>query len=340
MRSTTNQNQGHQMRQSIIFIVTLFLSHCHGSSSWSVRDVSHSTVIPHSKIVDVKLSHTHLHNNNTSTNASNNTSHLRRLASSNSCSSVILLSPGRTATDTVSHTVVESSPLKYCDNMKEYYGHGRIPQASTLKSCYDRHVGKGGVYIHVKPEHIMLGSKYKGHGYLMTPGEFFHAAKKIGFYLVVTSFRDNQLAREISSFEMFAGSRGSSSFNSKARAIFVKQNLTKVFEDKVRLFNRAVVAARHNGFQMVSITFLDIVTDLCKTSEVITDKANCPAFHCHKESGHTDQSHHDRSMSGRVGSEAGYWIKKQLTATPYEWMLDLKAAEWPKDIKRPIKPLD
>ena len=48
---------------------------------------------------------------------------------------------------------------------------------------------------------LLKGSAPKP-GDLTTPEEFFREAKRAGFRLVVTSFRDNQLARDVSSFEM------------------------------------------------------------------------------------------------------------------------------------------
>eukprot|EP00438_Fugacium_kawagutii_P011781 Skav222955 [mRNA] locus=scaffold1489:728397:729569:- [translate_table: standard] len=46
--------------------------------------------------------------------------------------------------------------------------------------------------LHVKPEHLEK---------LRTPHDFFKAAYRAGFRTVVASFRENQLARDVSSFK-------------------------------------------------------------------------------------------------------------------------------------------
>ena len=256
------------------------------------------------------------------------------------CSSVILLSPGRTATDTVSHTITQSSTLRYCDGTKEYYGHGKLPDAASLQRCFEKYRDRGGVYIHVKPEHITLDEKQSrgNRRVIKSPEEFFSAAKSIGFRIVAVGWRDNQLAREISSFEMFAGKPGTpqQKFDAEARKHFTNRNMVKFFGFKTMLFNRGVIAARKNGLKIVPMSFNDIVKDVCGTSRRVAEAASCPKFRCHIENGHTDKSHHDRGLEGRVGKAAADHLVQELTGTAYEWMLDLEASEWPLGVPRPV----
>lgn len=252
-----------------------------------------------------------------------------------SCQSVILLSPGRTATDTVSSTIVKSTPLSYC-RRKETFKSGAYPTVKMLQSCYKSN--KGGAYVHVKPEHILLRKEsIDSSKYLTTPEQFFRAAKEAGFSLVVTSFRDNQLARTVSSFEMHPGKFGSVAFLSKANATFVNTDLIRKFEQLVQDYNRGVVSARAvKGFSMVHITFSEIIGDVCGTSRRIATAAHCPVFTCKEDDGHMDKSHREKDLAGRIGDEAAASVVKQLKGTPYEWMLDLHAMKWPEKVPRPV----
>mmetsp|Transcript_11949 Transcript_11949/g.23713 ORF Transcript_11949/g.23713 Transcript_11949/m.23713 type:complete len:348 (+) Transcript_11949:99-1142(+) len=306
-------------------------------------------------------------------------------AGSGHCNSVILLSPGRTATDTVSHTLVASSPLSYCHGTKEFFGHHTHRVKENLFGCRSQY--PHGVYIHVKPEHIspntpwevpkppppqtmksapsrvagntsvsnvaMNGRQrtFSNHSHaddslLKTPEAFFSAAKEVGFGLVVTSFRDNQLARAVSSFELTGNTM-------KGTARFMSQKLVASFEDDILEFNRAVSAAHATGFRVLAITFDEIVGDLCRTAKRIANAAGCSGaqdssqktstqkdgFACRVENGHTEQSHHGLDLVGRVGAQAAQGIVRQLTGTPYEWMLDLNASSWPSGTPRPVSPL-
>lgn len=252
------------------------------------------------------------------------------------CENVILYSPGRTATDTVSETVIDSTALSYC-HIKEYYGHGLKPSEANLKRCYDSKRGKGGAYIHVKPEHItFIGSRSSDapQGHLTNPEQFFNAARKVGFTTVITSFRDNQLARSVSSYEMKRRSP------MDARRTWIENDLKEHFKSQVLLFNRGVLAAKQNNFTMLAITFNEIVGDLCGTVEKVVKFAQCTRFKCRQGIGHTDKSHHDRSLAGRIGEEAAASVVKQLKGSAYEWMLDLEASKWPDEVERPVNLLN
>jgi hypothetical protein len=41
-------------------------------------------------------------------------------------------------------------------------------------------------------------------------------------------------------------------------------------------------------------------------------------------------------LSQRIGQDAARNITASLKGTPYEWMLDVAANEWPKGVKRPL----
>eukprot|EP00747_Dinoflagellata_sp_TGD_P083753 gnl/TRDRNA2_/TRDRNA2_162244_c0_seq1.p1 gnl/TRDRNA2_/TRDRNA2_162244_c0~~gnl/TRDRNA2_/TRDRNA2_162244_c0_seq1.p1 ORF type:complete len:314 (+),score=40.69 gnl/TRDRNA2_/TRDRNA2_162244_c0_seq1:80-1021(+) len=238
------------------------------------------------------------------------------------CKHTILLSPGRTATGTLSSTVTASSHLSYC-GIKEFFGHGRKPNMKDMASCTAKKQAIGlAAYIHVKPQHIELGSG-EGTAVLSSPEDFFRAARQAGFSNVVTSFRDNQLARMVSSEELHHGAQ------------YRFSNLVKEFEDEIQDFNRAVLAAKDNGFDIMTTTFAENTKQLCKTSEKIAKFASCPAPSCeHRDEHLTDNT--KKSLDELIGENTAKSATEQLKGTAYEWMLDLKATEWPAAVERPI----
>ena len=164
------------------------------------------------------------------------------------CQSIILLSPGRSATDTISKTMVDSTPLSFCKETKEFFGR-RHPSSSALSECFSDN--RNGVYIHVKPQHILL-SGTKTNGTLQTPEAFFRAATHSGYRIVVVGWRDNQLACLVSSYEMKYKP-------SDPVAMQKFGGLLATFEKVVKRQNRALAAAMANHFKIVSINFNDIV---------------------------------------------------------------------------------
>ena len=259
-------------------------------------------------------------------------------SSQTECVPTILLSPGRTATDTISHTATSSSSLKYC-GMKEAFKM-RPATVEKLNSCVR---STPAVYIHVKPEHILVGRRF-GQRYLTSPEAFFTAARAAGIQLVVISFRDNQLAREVSSFEMKQRKPGTPKFERNARERFIDVNMTDSFRKKVEDYNRAVRAAKAANFPrgILHITFNEIVHDVCGTTKKVLRRA-CPRAdnqqQCQERNGHTDKSHHERTLTGRVGATAAANLRSQLLGTEYEWMLDLEKASWPPSVPRSYPPL-
>lgn len=259
----------------------------------------------------------------------------------------ILLSYGRSATDTIAETVVKSSSLSFCHGIKEYYkrGAGTISRES-MNACMERHGKNGGVFIHVKPWHIInpRGASW------VTPEWFFDTAHKLGFTQVITSFRDNQLAREVSSFEqsLVKGKRNMSP-NSKS---FGSSHLVDDFEQSVKDFNRCIHAIQAVNLTIHSLDFDMIIHGVCPSAKAIVNATidtvkhrfgsrGCAIPHldtCDEFVGHTDKSHRNRDLSGRIGEANAEKVTNQLKGTPYEWMLQLDATKWPSDIPRKVVP--
>ena len=82
--------------------------------------------------------------------------------------------------------------------------------------------------------------------------------------------------------------------------------------------------------------------DVCGTTKKVLRRA-CPRAdnqqQCQERNGHTDKSHHERTLTGRVGATAAANLRSQLLGTEYEWMLDLEKASWPPSVPRSYPPL-
>lgn len=286
-----------------------------------------------------------------------------------SCGSVILLSPGRTATDTISHTVVRSANMNYCHNQKEYFKeHYMSPNETNLAECIasNRKTGRGGTYIHVKPQHITKGPRnstvskrnwlLKHHRINISPELFFSLSKKVGFSLVVIGYRDNLLARTISSFELSISehhyeSLGAERLGKSVSKVKIDEipeivqraslsfdsHLIKRWELETHTFNEASKAAVDAGFRVLQLSFKDIVENVCGSASRIAKLAECPMpFECIELDGHTKTSHRKRSLADRIGKIFADRVEALLHGTPYEWMLDLSATEWPPGVVPPV----
>uniref|UniRef100_A0A7S2SV38 Uncharacterized protein n=1 Tax=Rhizochromulina marina TaxID=1034831 RepID=A0A7S2SV38_9STRA len=275
----------------------------------------------------------------------------------NTCpSGAILLSFGRSATDTLAETVISSSSFQFCQGTKEYFkdggpAHGS-PSADKLKSCMRWYGKSGGVFIHVKPWHIILAQK---EGRLSDPESFFRVAKAAGFSQVVASFRDNQLAREVSSYEQSVHYiKGKTKVAHKGEEHFSGHNIVEAFRKDVSKYNRCVNAAHNAGLPLLFFDFDYVTHNLCAATKQIVQASvasirdanrgsgGCatPSFtKCHEIIGHTTISHRKRSLSGRIGKEAAEYVTEQLTGTEFEWMLNLSATVWPAGTPRSAIPI-
>ena len=117
-------------------------------------------------------------------------------------------------------------------------------------------------------------------------------------------WRENVLARQVSSFElMVAHGRASS-----------------------RAYRDGVNAARDAGLAVVERTFDEVVSDLCGTVAAVTDEledefrgSSCRPF----ESPHVLTSQRHKDLAGRTTPEAAACAARELRPSAYAWMLDL-----------------
>ena len=105
---------------------------------------------------------------------------------------MILWAFGRSATDTFAQTLQVTSRWDFCLGQKEGFKKANVT-AAALSRC----TRKGQRLTHLKPWHVL-----RRRNGLSTPDQFFSAAAASGWGVVVGSFRENQLARDVSAFEL------------------------------------------------------------------------------------------------------------------------------------------
>lgn len=242
------------------------------------------------------------------------------------CNNSILLAFGRSATSTITGSLMYSTPLEYCHNIKEFF-RWHSPNMQELVAC--NLDSRAGLLMHIKPDHVRPG-KYDD--VLPTFKEFFPAAKKTGFVNVFGTFRHNILERAISSYELVHN------VHERHRPPFNWQAAINAIYNQTSVFNEAWAAAAAVGLRMHYYTFTDITQNFCPTATKIVNFIGCNGFdfQCKEVDAHQKTSHVKQPLSERIGSLAVEELKHALANTPYEWMLDTSINEWPKDKPRPL----
>eukprot|EP00470_Lotharella_oceanica_P007458 CAMPEP_0170198552 /NCGR_PEP_ID=MMETSP0040_2-20121228/68829_1 /TAXON_ID=641309 /ORGANISM="Lotharella oceanica, Strain CCMP622" /LENGTH=257 /DNA_ID=CAMNT_0010448559 /DNA_START=279 /DNA_END=1052 /DNA_ORIENTATION=- len=255
--------------------------------------------------------------------------------------------------------------MSLCENSKEYFNdnnghtHGVVTK-DKMEGCMATSGKNGGVFVHVKPEHITKDRAAKVDGEILDPEGFFKAMKEAGFNHVVLNFRDNLLAREISSYELHTDPDVKETYEATSpeeiealrKQYFFDVNLPERFEFLTKRFNRCAKAAKDAGLPITAFTFPEVVGDLCGTVKNVVAKAAIHAKEaseeecqppvwkaCQTEVIHMDTSHRAKTLEERVGDKAAKYIRESITGTPYEWMLDTSKQVWPEDVHRPIDPI-
>ena len=162
---------------------------------------------------------------------------------------VVLWSHGRSASDALAGTLKDSANFSYCNGLKEGFGNkhdSSLISKKALDACRDRDE----MLTHVMP--VFLD---KPGNALTTPKTFFRAARDRGFKVVVAVWRENVLARQVSSFELMVAHGRVSSRDAGAREHFCGGTLIRQIEDLTRAYRTGVNAARDAGLAVVERTF-------------------------------------------------------------------------------------
>ena len=204
-----------------------------------------------------------------------------------------------------------------------------LHQLDGVESAADNsQVDHPGRLSHIKPGHLYSQG-------LATPEALFRAAREVGFGVVVAEYRQNALARMVSSFEMRKRTPAD------AKAVFCKRDgeLVKKLEWERTIWERGVAAAKAEEFTIIEFTFLELISSVCTCVERATSVlADCAGARCEcrdqvKENVHMRTSHRDRTLAERTSPTAANCIRAALRVEPqYAWMLDLSRHEPPEGV--------
>eukprot|EP00438_Fugacium_kawagutii_P004494 Skav200093 [mRNA] locus=scaffold694:297808:298560:- [translate_table: standard] len=218
-----------------------------------------------------------------------------------------------------------TSKFKFCYGNKESFRVGPGLSWSGFQDCMDRNE----LLTHITPTDLFL-SKSK----LRTPEEVFRAAYQAGFRTVVTNFRQNQLARDISHYRQdLRKGRVPHLFDGV-------DDLTKHFEDMRRFYIRGVEAAREIGLTVVPCSFASLVEDVCPCVQTalatLSSLSKKQASTCRKVTNHAQDSKKEKTLESLVPPKLAAWMRGELLGTAYKWMLNLDATDWPKHVAPPV----
>ena len=197
---------------------------------------------------------------------------------------------------------------------------GLLESAKDFSECY-RGEHNSLILAHVKPEHVRINDN-----------AFWSVAKddaRVG--LIVFIIRNNVLARAVSSYEL----------NKRKRKGYrppeiLKGDTYKSIELIASKFDSNVKMALETGIPTMSFNFKDVVKDTCQASQQIMNRMQeIPWFETKKTklhlnqtkckiiTSHTNTSHRQQSLEGRIGKDLATNVRTSLEGTPYEWMLNL-----------------
>jgi len=205
---------------------------------------------------------------------------------------IVLLAQGRSGTSSLSESLRASTNLHFCNDIKESFELHNI-SLNTFQQCRAIATArdKTGFFSHVKPYHILRNYKFKKvhhdlHLQPLTISKFVRILSESSVDLVFAAFRDNQLERHISSFELHAShypeltrtgrSRSKSAvpvvetelWKTLVRERFIDIDLIKMFESDALRFVSLVRSALREGLRVVQLRFEQYVgTNLCHAVE-------------------------------------------------------------------------
>jgi len=298
---------------------------------------------------------------------------------------VVMFAQGRSGTSSLSETLRASTDLHFCNDIKESFEEHNMT-TDSFEKCAEmaRKKHQTGFYAHIKPFHVLRNYRWT----VMHPGlhlqpvsvsTFFDTILKGRVDLFLAAFRDNQLERHVSSFELHLShhselKRTGRKSNRDVPVVetqawkdlvdqrFMNANLIQIFEEDARRYVDATKMAVKSGIpKVIQLFFAQYVGhNLCHATEDLWSTirriavrkrldlglqshrgAPLPSifrkeFRCRKIIEQTHTSHHRWSLDMRIGRAAAEAVRKQLSNTPYEWMLDLTVTTWPRGVHRPV----
>ena len=140
---------------------------------------------------------------------------------------------------------------------------------------------------------------------------------------------------------MTRGSRRDPDYDIQANG-YVKEKLgypgiIKRYEELRANYSLGVESAYNLGFTIVPLSFEDLIKDTCQcvrlTLKALQQYALPHVAECNAVATHISPPHLNQSVVSATTEEVGSIIKGELIGTPYEWMLDLDANDWPPGVK-------
>eukprot|EP00438_Fugacium_kawagutii_P010599 Skav210161 [mRNA] locus=scaffold3653:36225:37076:+ [translate_table: standard] len=238
---------------------------------------------------------------------------------------LVLWSYGRSATGSLMDSLRKTSKFEYCNNDKESFRRGPYLSAAGFQKCADR----GEFLVHVTPTDL-----YQGNSTLRTPEAVFEAAYKAGFKTLITNFRQNQLARDVSHY------RQDLRKGRVPKLLVGVDDLIERFEAMKRFYIRGIEAARDFGLTIVPCNFETVAEDACPCVQsalsTLTSLSKEQSSKCRKVERHVEDAKKEKALESSVPPKLAEWMRQQVLGTQYEWMLNLSATDWPRDRAPPV----
>lgn len=233
---------------------------------------------------------------------------------------IILWAEGRSATDTFCNTLKKTVGLTYCNGHEESFSPSKNRPPLTRKNL-GTCSRKNQLLAHVKPSHLREDTD------LATPELLMGAARGLGFGVVVADFRQNQLARLVSSFERDVSRKRV--HRDAASDRFCGGGIKTGFAANETFWRRGVDAARAAHLKVVEVAFRDIVAGACATVDRVTRSlAQCQASRCACRADgyakHRTGRPRGEELEERTSPAAADCLRRELGGDPsYAWMLNL-----------------
>ena len=291
---------------------------------------------------------------------------------------ILLYAEGRSGTSSLADSLRATAHLHFCFGYKEGFDIHNITSEAfqRCKSVSKRTTSYSGYLTHIKPMHHLsnfLWYNIRRPVIYMPVSRVFELAKNNGVDMVLMAFRDNQLERLISSFELKLSHYPELQRTAKRRkpgsipvvetkewidlvsSRFINRRVIRDFEVEAEAYLNATREAVAHGMTVIELSFdqyvgpnlcpavMNVIDEMRKIlirkskreNTLLPNSFNLP-MQCKKIVAQTTSSHHHWGLDARIGKKSANAIRDQLMGTPYEWMLDLKKSRWPKDIPRPI----
>ena len=291
---------------------------------------------------------------------------------------IVLYAEGRTGTSSLADSLRATAHMHFCFGYKEGFDVHNIT-FKALQRCNSvskRSTSYSGYFTHIKPMHHI-----RNYLWYITPrpiiympvSRVFELVKSSGADMALMAFRDNQLERLVSSFELKLSHHPELQRTARKRkpgtipvvetkewidlvtSRFLNRDVIRDFETEAEAYLNATREAVAHGMTVIELSFdqyvgpnlcpavMNLVDEMRKIlirkskrdNTLLPNRFNLP-IQCKKVISQTTSSHHHWSLDARIGKVSANAIRRQLMGTPYEWMLDLKKLRWPKNIPRPI----